>query len=254
MGTFQRRAIPPTTSRATSPATPPPTGTAYGCRERLRFAAGELAKARDCVADLEARLARLTAIIGDADAAHVVLQEAIAADGGVALEAYGSGRAPDQPIAELVGAKETTAKAASAAKDALPGVEDMLNKARAEVVRLESVKFDDVVRYLKSRAGDEHKIYLRAFNELCKSYENLCGIAVALSATGHADMMTSGLPLPIQSPGFNMSTGPSHGPSEKITMSYMAAEAKVAKSTATWMQARERLMQDADADLDDLIG
>jgi hypothetical protein len=233
----------------------PPTGqdARHDGRERLRFAAAELAKACDCVTDLEARLTRLTTIISDADAAHVALQEAIAADGGVALEAYGAGRASDQPIAKLVGAKENTAKAASAAKDALPNVQGMLAKARAECSRLESVKFDAVIVYLKTRASDEHKSYMRAFRELSDSYDRLCGIAVAVSATGHSDIMTTGLPVPIRAPGFNMGTGPSHGSSELVTMMHTAGEAKVANWTAKWMQARERLDKDAEADLDDLI-
>lgn len=233
----------------------PPTGqgTRHDGRARLRYAAAELAKAKDCVADLEARLDRLNTIISDADAAHLALQEAIAADGGVALEAYGAGRASDQPIAKLVAAKENTAKAASAAKDALPSVQDMLAKVRAEVAKLESAKFDAVIVYLKMRASDEHKAYMRAFRELCDSYDRLCGIAVAVSATGHSDMMTTGLPVPIRAPGFNMSTGPAHGPSELVTMGHTASENKVAAWTAKWMQARERLDKDVDAELDDLI-
>jgi hypothetical protein len=234
----------------------PPTGqdTRHDGRGRLRYAAAELAEACDCVTDLEARLTRLTTIVSDADAAHVALQEAIAADGGVALEAYGAGRASDQPIAKLVATKENTAKAASAARDALPSVRDRLAKARAEVTKLESAKFDAVIVYLKTRAGDEHESYARAFRELCDSYERLCGIAVAVSATGHSDMMTTGLPVPIQAPGFNMGIGPSHGPSELVTMMRTAGEAKVADWTANWMQARERLDKDTEADLDDLIG
>jgi hypothetical protein len=112
------------------------------------------------------------------------LQDAIAADGGVSLEAYSNGNASNQPIAKLVANKETTAKAASAAKDALPGVNDMLAKARAEVARLEGVKFDAVIVFLKTRARDEHDTYIRAFRDLCDAYDRLCGIAVAVSATG----------------------------------------------------------------------
>lgn len=231
----------------------PPAKATHDGRERLRFAAAELAKASDCVADLEARLNRLTTIISDADAAHAALQKAIAADGGVALEAYGAGKASGQPIAKLVAAKDNTAKAASAAKDALPGVQDMLAKARAEVSRLEAVKFDAVIVYLKTRASEEHRSFIRAFNALCGSYDRLCGIAVALSATGHAEMMTTGLPVSIAVPGFNMGTGPSHGPSERVTMGHGPSEAKIGHATAQWMQARERLMKDADADLSDLI-
>jgi len=223
-------------------------------RIRLRKAAAELAKANECVAELEARFNRLQNIISDADAAHAALQEAIAADGGLALEAYGAGLASDQPIAELVAIKENTSKAASAAKDALPSVEDMLARARAEAARLENAKFDATIVYLKTCARGEHRRYNDAFAELSRSYDALCGIAVAVSATGHADMMTTGLPVPIKAPGFNMSTGPSHGPSELVTLTHNITEARIAGSTSTWMQARERLWQDPDADLDDLIG
>jgi hypothetical protein len=101
----------------------------------------------------------LNAIVSDADAAQAALQDAIAADGGVALEAYGAGNASNQPIAQLVATKENTTKAASAARDALPGVNDMLAKARAEVARLEGVKFDAVIVFLKTRARDEHEAY-----------------------------------------------------------------------------------------------
>jgi hypothetical protein len=239
-------------SDSTSP--PPPTNTTPDGRERLRFADAECTKARECVADLEARQGRLTTIISDADAARTALQAAIKADGGVALEAYSAGDASDAPIARLVEHRDTTAKAASAAKDALPGVEEMLTKARAELVKLEGLKFDAVIVYLKTRAKDEHEVYVGAFNDLIRSYERLYGIAVALSVTGHSDMMTTALPVPIQAPGFNMGTGPAHGPSELVTMRHMVAEAKVGEATAKWMLARERLLSDADANLDDLTG
>jgi hypothetical protein len=82
----------------------------------------------------------------------------------------------------------------------------------------------------------------------------LYGIAVALSVTGHSDMMTTALPVPIQAPGFNMGTGPAHGPNELVTMRHVAAEAKVGDAQAKWLQARERLVKDVDANVDDLIG
>lgn len=225
----------------------------YDGRERLRAAAKALGEAQACVADLETRLGRLGTIMGDADAAHEALQAAITADGGVALERYGNGQAANEPIAALIATKENTARAASAAKAALPSVEDMLSKARAEVTRLEGVKFDALIVYLKTRANDEHRAFLKSFNAMCKSYDTLCGIAVALSATGHSDMMTSGAPMPIKVPGFNMNNGPGFGPSEPVTMARGADEDAIARTTADWMKARERLSSDADADIDDLI-
>ena len=236
----------------------PPTGEAPGPdgRERLRHADAELKKARDSVADLEGRVIRMTTIISDAGVAQSALQEAIAADGGLALAAYGAGNASDAPIAKLVEKKENTTRAASAAKDALPGVRDALAKARDALAKAETAKFDATIVYLKKQADAEHDTYVRNFNSLCASYDKMCAIAVALSATDHGDMMTTGLPVPIKAPGFNMGIGPSHGPSEMVIMQHTTGngEARVAEWTAKWLKARERLAEDADADLDDLIG
>lgn len=233
---------------------PTPPANKYDGRDRLRAAAKALADGQACVADLEARLNRLGTIISDADAAHEALQQAITADGGVALERYGNGNAANEPIAALIATKENTARAASAAKAALPSVEDMLAKARAEVTRLDKVKFDALIVYLKTRAADEHRAFLKSFDSLCKGYDSLCGIAFALSATGHSEMMTSGLPMEIAVPGFNMNTGPGSGPSERVTMARSADEDAIRRATADWMKARERLAKDPDADIDDLIG
>jgi hypothetical protein len=232
----------------------PPAQTKYDGRDRLRAAADALQKAQACVKDLEQRLNRLNTIVSDADAAHGALQAAIAADGGVALERYGNGQAGNEPIAALIAAKENTARAARAAKAALPSVEAMLAKARAEVTRLEGVKFDAMIVYLKTRASSEHRAFVQSFNALCKSYDTLCGIAVALDATGHSEMMTSGLPLPIKVPGFNMGTGAAHGPSETVTMFHGPNETTINNATSDWIRARERLMENAEADLHDLIG
>lgn len=232
----------------------PPSTKAYDGRDRLRAASDALTQAQACVADLEAQFNRLHIIVSDADAANEALQQAITADGGVALAAYGNGTASNEPIAALIATKEDTARAASAAKAALPRVEDMLAKARAEVVRLEGVKFDAMIVYLKTRAADQHRAYLKAFNAMCASHDALCGIAVALAATNHSEMMTSGAPLPIKAPGFNMNIGAGHGPSESVTMMHAPREDKIGKATADWMQARERLADDPNADIDDLIG
>ncbi len=240
-----------------SDAASPPDGQEPGPpdgREDLRLADAACKDARQRVAELEARLARMNAIVRDADAAQAALQAAVDDDGGEALEAYAAGQASDQPIARLVEHKDTTSKAASAAKDALPGVQDALAKARAELVRLEELKFSEVILFLKRRAKDEHEAYVNTFNALNRSYEKLCGIAVALAATGHAEMMTTALPVAIQAPGFNMGLGPSHGPSERVIMGHLAGEAEVAAFTAAWMQARERLIRDVDANVDGLIG
>lgn len=233
-----------------SAPTPPRQASDDG-RARLRHVAAELAKARECVADLEARSRRMQAIISDADAAHEALQQAIAADGGVALERYGNGTASNEPIAALIAAKENGARAASAAKVALPSVEEMLTKARSEVDRLTKVNSDEVIHYLKRRAAEDIVAsYHKTFRDLTATHDVLCGISTALYATGHGEMRT--VTAPIQIPGFNTSPGP--GPSERIVMQHEANGFKVSEATAKWMQAREKLETDPDAQIDDLIG
>ena len=167
------------------------------------------------VADADALLDRLIKVIRDADAADEALQASVSEDGGVSLAAYSAGEATDAPIAKLILTKETTAKASAVAKAALSGVQSKLEAARVEVTRLEGVRFDATIVYLKTRAYDKHKSYHDAFAVLSRLYDQLSGVAVALSATGHSEMMTTGLPVPIYAPGFNLNIGPSHGPSEK---------------------------------------
>jgi hypothetical protein len=225
-------------------------------RARLRHFAGELAKAQQAVADIDANQDRLIKIIADAKAADEALQAAVAEDRGVSLAAYAAGGASDGPIAKLILTKETTAKAAAAASAALPAVKEMLAFACAEVVRLEQQKFDATLVYLKTRAQEKHRAYNNAFTVLSSSYDQLCGVAVALSATGHSEMMTSGARLPIHAPGFNLNIGPSHGPSEKVTLTHTTGdgEARVSEAMARWTEAKERLLQNPDAELDDIIG
>src|SRR3981081_3581013 len=76
-------------------------------RERLRFLDAELAKAKDALSELDARLDRLAGIIRSADAAHTALQEAIAADGGAALAEYAAGKAFSHPHATPTGGRRS---------------------------------------------------------------------------------------------------------------------------------------------------
>jgi hypothetical protein len=185
------------------------------------------------VADADALLDRLIKVIRDADTAEEALQASVAEDGGVSLAAYSAGGATDAPIAKLILTKKTTAEAAAVAQAALAGVQSKLEAARVEVTRLEGVRFDATIVYLKMRARDKNTAYHDTFAALSRVYDELCGVAVAMSATGHADMMTTGLPVAIQTPGFNMGTGPAHGPSEKITLTHMTGEGEARVSEAT---------------------
>jgi hypothetical protein len=72
-------------------------------RERLKHFEGEIKKAHEAIEDLENRVARFDAIIVESEAAERSLQNAINADGGVALSEYSAGRTkPDDEISRLV--------------------------------------------------------------------------------------------------------------------------------------------------------
>ncbi len=222
-------------------------------RERLRFFADELVKANEAVAELEVRLDRLTGIIQDAELAQATLQQAIAEDGGVGLAEYAAGRAQDSDIAQLVQAKETTAKAAAAARDAVPNVQNMLSRARNEVARLEQQKQDEALRYLKQRADHVALQYKRIFDALCRSHDQLVGISAALSATGEHGGEIRMSSTPIQVPRFDLPSVAD--PNEFLpTMTHRPADIAVEDATANWLEARNRLSQDTEAKLDDLIG
>lgn len=234
-------------------------------RDRLRFFSAQLAKAHKAITELEEREERLAAIIKDALAAHAALHQAIALDGGVALAEYSAGNASDNaPIAKLIAAEETTAKAAAAARDALPNVQAMLANARSQVGSIKQQREDEVLAYLQRRADDYALQYKKIFSALCRQHDVLCGISQAISTTGAygGDIRMS--TMPVEVPRFNLPSiaafgnrvpGSTADPSEYLPMmTHIAADFTVQQSTKDWTQARERLAKDADADLDDLIG
>lgn len=222
-------------------------------RERVRHFAAELVKANEAVAELEQRQERLTTIIKDADAAHTSLQKAIADDGGVALADYAAGKSADGVIAKLVASEEIAAKAAVAARAALPNVQALLANARSQIVRLEAERENAAIRYLRVRADELALQYTRIFNALCRSHDQLVGISAALSTTGEhgGEIRMSGVQM--QVPRFNLPS--SADPNQYLaTMTHVPSDHTVEDATASWLQARDRLSKDAEAELDDLIG
>ncbi|WP_407150588.1 hypothetical protein [Bradyrhizobium sp. ORS 86] len=112
-------------------------------RERLRHFASDLAKANAVAADLES----LAGIIRDMDAAQAAVQGTIADDGGVSsLADYATGNAKDDKIAKLIANKEEATMAAALTRDALPGVQSMLENARGQVRELKRQRQDEVSR------------------------------------------------------------------------------------------------------------
>jgi hypothetical protein len=223
-------------------------------RDELRKASAALASARQAELDAEAALNRLVAIAQDAEVAEAAVKKAIAADGGAALKAYSQGQQMESEIGRLVTRQEQTARAAAAAKLAIQGAQDAHAAATTERRRLEAALDDAAILYLKRRAQDEHARYMQLFKALGATYDRLCGIAVALSHSNHAEMMTTAVPVPFSVPGFNTSLGGWHGASEQVVHKRAVDEHAVRKVQAGWAAARERLREDPDADVADLLG
>ncbi len=229
--------------------------TATDDRERLRSIDAALAQGRSALAEIEDQLDRLIKIIRDADGAHDALQAAVADDNGVGLAKYAAGDASDGPMAKLIAAEETSAKAAAVAKTALPGVQAMLTAAKDQIARLEQERRSAVLAYLHSRAGAEASRCKRIFEDLCRSHDQLVGISVALAVEGtSADLLQSYLPLEI--PRFaRVDMSPVADPNAHYApVRRSVSQYAMNQAIEKWRLARERLENDADAELDDLIG
>jgi hypothetical protein len=151
----------PKTSESSSirTAKTPPVG-----RERLRKLHAETLKAQEAAVECEQRIARLQQIIADADTAHQALQAAIAADGGKALEGYAAGHAPtDSEIAKLVMTAENSARAATAAKAALPAAQAQLENIRNQVIVLSEERAKELNFVISMLADVEARAYKKAF-------------------------------------------------------------------------------------------
>ena len=147
-------------------------------RDRLKHLDSETQKARNCVGDFEQRVRRLESIIVDADAAHAALQQAIATDGGKALEDYASGNAPgDSEIARLVMTSEQSARAATAARAALPTATAALENVKMQVIVLGEERGFELNRVIAMLADDEARAYQRAFDDLGRRHDRLVGYA-----------------------------------------------------------------------------
>jgi hypothetical protein len=218
-------------------------------RERLRHFDGEVSKAKSAVADLERRIERLESIIIDADAAHRALQLAIVNDGGVALASYSTGAASaDSEIARLVMAAETSARAATAAKAALPHAQASLENARGQLVSLGEERNAELNRVIAMLADGEARAYQKAFDEMCRLHDQLVGYAsVAQANLGDVQLIID----PVKVPRFAL---PSLGNADADPfLRHRTNDIVVSDAAKTWSSVRARLVADVDADLSDLI-
>ncbi len=219
-------------------------------RERLRHFDAEVSKAKEAVADLEQRVERLESIIIDADAAHRALQLAISNDGGVALASYSAGTSPvDSEISKLVMAAETSARAATAAKAALPHAQAALENAKAQVIDLGEQRVSELNRVIAMLADGEARAYQKAFDELGRRHDRLCGWASTAEAN-QGDIRLTQAPLAV--PRF---ASPSLGNMDADPfLRHQVNQLDIGDAARMWKEIRGRLELDAGADISDLIG
>jgi hypothetical protein len=220
-------------------------------RERLRHFDAELAKGQACVSDLEARCARLSAIITDAATADQALQAFIAADGGIALAAYSAGQTTaDDEIAKLIAAAKSTSEAAAAAKAALPTAETALGNARSQVTALDGEKAAEIARVVAHFADHLALAYKKSFAETARLHDQLLGFARATSSIGGGVALIED---ELTVPRFGLPSLERADGQYDPYMRHYANDFVVAQSSKVWATARARLEIDVDADLSDLV-
>jgi hypothetical protein len=126
----------------------------------------------------------------------------------------------------------------------------MLAKARSEIKRLEEEREKAIVEYLRTRADEYAAQYKLIFQALCRAHDQLVGISNALLARWDFPDIRMGVPR-IEVPRFNL---PSMAFGGEATIGHLAVDATVEDATANWLGAMDRLINDADAPLDDLLG
>jgi exonuclease VII small subunit len=219
-------------------------------RERLKHLDAETQKAKEAVVEFEQRVQRLESIIADAETAHKALQQAIAADGGKALEDYASGLTKDDDeISKLVMTAENSARAATAAKAALPVAQAALDNVRAQVVVLGEERVAELNRVIAMMADSEARSYQRSFDEMCRRHDRLVGYA-SVAQMSHGDIQL--IIDPVKAPRFAF---PSMGTIESDPfLRHQVSSLTVSEAAKQWTEVRARLEADVNADVSDLIG
>jgi hypothetical protein len=233
-----------TSVKLNKPAKQKPAG-----RERLKHFDQELTKANQAAAEIEARIQRLEKIISDADSAHDRLQVAILVDNGASLASYSSGQATDDSeIGRLVIAADTTARAKAAAVAALPGAQSSLVNVREQAVALDAARVAEVNRVISQLADSEAREYERAFREMCRLHDRLCGYA-SVQEMNVGDIRR--IQAPLSTPRFST---PSFGDSlSDPFLRHQFNELTFNEAQRTWSSVKQRLEADSDADVSDLI-
>jgi hypothetical protein len=218
-------------------------------RDRLKHFDQEVKAAQSAVQEMAERVERLEGIVLEADAAHRALQLAISNDGGVALTSYSAGTSPaDSDIAKLVMAAETSARAATGAKAALPHAQSALENAKAQVIALGAQRVAELNRVISMLADDECRAYKNAFDDLGRRHDRLVGYA-SVAETNQGDVRLTQSPLAV--PRF---ASPSLGTLDADPfLRHQPNPLDIGDAARMWKEIRGRLELDAGAEISDLI-
>jgi ABC-type transporter Mla subunit MlaD len=242
-GSVQSKTKPTEKVNSVRRAKPEPVG-----RDRLKHLDAETKKAKDSVSDFEQRVHRLEQII-DAAHAHAALQQAIAADGGVSLEGFATGQAPaDSAIAQLVMTAENSARAATAARAALPTAIASLENVNMQVIVLDEERAAELNRVIAMLADEEARGYQRIFDQLGRAHDRLVGYAsVAETNLGDIRLIID----PLKAPRF---ASPSLGNSDADPfIRHQPNPLDIGSAARMWEAVRARLDQDPGADISELL-
>jgi type VI protein secretion system component VasK len=218
-------------------------------RERLQHFADEIVRAHNAIEDLEQRVARFGAIITESEVTHRALQDAINADGGIALAAYSAGQTkPNDAISKLVSHAKSSGEAAAAAKTALPHTESLLENARSQLISLVEQKNAELNRVVATLADVDARKYQEAFALLGKYHDRLVGYA-AMAEGNQGDVRL--IQDPLKTVRFAL---PSMGNMDADPfLRHQISDLTVGESARKWSEVRHRLQSDANADLTDLV-
>lgn len=222
-------------------------------RDVLRSRHALMQTAEQAIAELEGQVARLEKIIADAATADQALQTAITSDGGQALAAFSAGElAPDLDIGTLLANAENTSRAAVAAKAALPNAKAQLDAARAQLPALEEQRRAAELDFLKLLANEKGLQYKQLFAALCRVHDELVGVSnalIPLTPDAPEIRMTA---APVTVPSFNLASV--RHPNEWIAQFEHRANEYIVQDVAQkWLAARQRLANDVEADVSDLL-
>ncbi|HEV8032616.1 MAG TPA: hypothetical protein VGP42_16510 [Stellaceae bacterium] len=160
-----------------------------------------LSDGREHLAEAEQRVVRLREIIADEVPAREARQQAVAADPD-ALARFGGGEKPAR-ITALIESAENAARAATAAREAMPRAEEVLRQASEALGQLVEARRRAVDEVLIAEADAVGVEYAAAIERVMALYERLHGIDAAVGGK-----LAFAAPEPQEMPRFRLRSLP----------------------------------------------